>query len=301
MPETNSPDLAPRTTITRILRHARRRIDPHDIPGAAALLGPHSGPGLTQDAVAQLLGVSTKWYRNLELGKPRTFSKTLLERVRRILALTEDEWETVWQLTYGRPAPDAGEEGAPARRPARQTPPPAVRRFIESQPWPAYLRDRHWEVSLFNRAAGRDFPWMLYGTNVAVWVLTYPEARTQLIRWEEDWAIPMIAELRLEAERRGNDLGLQAVIRTVQNDPTARRLWDSPDLPAVSHPSAAQPRALYLPRQGTREFLVSVLTMRVEDMPSYRLTVILPARDTPSAPASTRAPTLRATGVKQSS
>ncbi|MFF9001521.1 helix-turn-helix domain-containing protein [Streptomyces achromogenes] len=301
MPENNPPSPAPRTTITRVLRQARRRVDPRDIPGAAALLGPQNGPGLTQDAVAKLLGISAKWYRSLELGKPRTFSKTMLEGVRRILALTEDEWETVWQLTYGRPACDAGENGAPARRPARQTPPRAVRQFVEVQPWPAYLRDSRWEVALYNRAASRAFPWMLYGTNVAVWVLTYPEARTQLIRWEEDWAIPMIAELRLEAERRGNDLGLQAVIRTVQSDPAARRLWDSPDLPAVSHPSAAQSRSLYLPREGTREFEISVLTMRVEDMPSHRLTVIVPALEGPSTPVTKPAATARTTGMKQSS
>ncbi|MER6126453.1 helix-turn-helix domain-containing protein [Streptomyces sp. NPDC001795] len=277
MPANHSPQPASRTTITRILRQARRRIDPRDIPGATAILGPQSSPGLTQDAVAQLLGVSTKWYRNLELGKPLNFSKAMLEGVRRLLALTEDEWETVWQLTYGRPTSDASAEDQPAG--ARQAPPLVVKQFIEAQSWPTYLRDHHWEVSIFNRAAGREFPWMLYGTNVAVWVLTYPEARTQLIRWEEDWAIPMIAELRLEAERRGNDIGLQAIIRTVQSDPVARRLWDLPNLPAVSHPSAKHPRMLYLPRQGAQEFQISVLTMRVDDMPSYRLTVIIPTLD----------------------
>ncbi|MER6526642.1 helix-turn-helix domain-containing protein [Streptomyces sp. NPDC001508] len=299
MPANHSPQPASRTTITRILRQARRRIDPRDIPGATAILGPQSSPGLTQDAVAQLLGVSTKWYRNLELGKPLTFSKAMLEGVRRLLALTEDEWETVWQLTYGRPASDTSADDPPAG--ARQPPPPVVKQFIESQPWPTYLRDHHWEVSIFNRAAGRDFPWMLYGTNVAVWVLTYPEARTQLIRWEEDWAIPMIAELRLEAERRSNDIGLQAIIRTVQSDPVARRLWDLPNLPAVSHPSAKHPRTLYLPRQGAKAFEISVLTMRVDDMPSYRLTVIIPAHDKPSASQLTRAATPRTAGAKRPS
>ncbi|QDO51664.1 helix-turn-helix transcriptional regulator [Streptomyces sp. RLB3-5] len=277
MPTNDSSQPAPQATITRILRQARRRIDPRDIPGAVAALGPRNRPGLTQNEVAQLLGVSSKWYRNLELGKPLSYSKALLEGVRRILALTEGEWETVWQLTHGRPASDAAQESAFVD--ARQVPPPPVRRFIEAQRWPAYLCDHRWDLLFYNRAASSDFPWMLYGTNVMVWTLTCPEARTQLIRWEQDWATPMIVQLRLHAERWNGDVGLQAIIRTVQADPVARGLWNSPDLPATSHPGVTGTRKLYLPRQGTKEFEVSLLTMKVDDMPSHRLTIAVPNHD----------------------
>ncbi|MFF8868187.1 XRE family transcriptional regulator [Streptomyces sp. NPDC015139] len=277
MPANDSSQPAPYPTITRILRQARRRVDPRDIPGAAAALGARNRTGLTQNEVAQLLGVSAKWYRNLELGKPLSYSKALLEGVRRILALTEGEWETVWQLTHGRPAPNADPESVTVD--GRQVPPPPVRRFVETQRWPAYLCDHRWDLLLYNRAASSNFPWMLYGTNVVVWTLTYPEARTQLIRWEDDWATPMIAQLRLHAELWSNDVGLQSIIRTVQADPVARRLWNSPAVPAVSHRGVTETRKLYLPRQGTKEFEVSLLTMKVDDMPSHRIVIAIPSHE----------------------
>lgn len=118
---------------------------------------------------------------------------------------------------------------------------------------------------------------MLHGTNIMEWALTYPEARTQLIGWEEDWAKPMMAQLRLHAEQWSTDLRMKAVIQTVQADPTARRLWNSPQLPTLSHPDAAAPRRLYLPRHGTRGHQVTLLTMAPLATPSIRFMAVLTA------------------------
>lgn len=259
-------------TITRVLRQARGRLNPRDIPGFTATFGPKDGPGLTQSEVAHLLGVSTKWYRSLELGKPRTYSKQFLQAVRRVLKLNQEEWETVWRLTQGRPAPDT------APRPTTvDAIPPSLRRFIDAQSWPAYLCNRRWDLLHYNSAALRDYPWILHGTNVMIWVLTYPEARTQLIDWERDWAIPMIAQLRYHAELWKEDFGLQTLVSEVLADPVARALWDSPDLPVMPHPSATATRKLYLPRRGAEEFEVLLLTMQVDDMPANRMMIVIPA------------------------
>ncbi|MEV7289852.1 hypothetical protein AB0O01_35770 [Streptomyces sp. NPDC093252] len=54
----------------------------------------------------------------------------------------------------------------------------------------------------------------------------------------------MIAKLRLHAEQYPGDERLKEVIRTVRTDrtdATARKLWDSPDLPSVTHPSFIRP------------------------------------------------------------
>lgn len=45
----------------------------------------------------------------------------------------------------------------------------------------------------YNNRVVTDFLWMLHSTNTMEWALTYPEARTQLIEWEEYWAKPMMA------------------------------------------------------------------------------------------------------------
>jgi len=273
---------AARQTITRVLRRARERIDPRDVPGLSAVFDYSGGRGLTQAHVAHLVGVSTKWYRSLELGKPNSYSKDFLESVRRVLELTEDEWEAVWQLTYGRPVP----RSAPASPDptARQRVSSTVRRFIDAQGWPAYASNRRWDVLHCNAAALRDYPWMLHGANAMKWVLTYPEARIQLINWERDWATPMIAQLRYHAELWKDDLGLQALVETVRSDPRTRALWDSPDLPALPHASAASPRRLYLPRKGSAEFEVTLLAMRVDDAQFTRLVIFVPSAagaDTP--------------------
>ncbi|MER5822154.1 helix-turn-helix domain-containing protein [Streptomyces mirabilis] len=275
MPDSPSGRPAARQTITRVLRKARGRIDPRDIPGFAAACGTKEGAGLTQNEVARLLGVTPKWYRNLELGKPLTYSKGFLESVRRVLMLTDDEWETVWHLTQWRPAPDSDPE-QPVRA-AGNGFPAAVRQFIDAQSWATYVCDRRWDLLHYNAAALRDYPWILHGTNVMSWVLTYPEARTQLINWESDWAIPMIAQLRYHAELWKDDLGLQALVQTVHSDPSARSLWDSPHLPTLPHPSTAVTRRLYLPRQGLTEFDVTLLTIKIVDTPFRQLTIVIPS------------------------
>ncbi|MDT0615197.1 MmyB family transcriptional regulator [Streptomyces lancefieldiae] len=262
----------PQPTLTRILRRARQRVDPRRFPEVIEVLGPRSRNGLTQAEVAQLLSVSPKWYRNLELGKPLTYSKSLMERVRRILDLSEDEWGAVWQLTQGRTPSD--ERRPPA---SRRMPPPAVRRFIDTQPWPAYICDHRWDLIAYNKAVARDFPWVLDGTNVMMWALTHPEARTFLVDWEKAWAPALMAKLQLQAEVIGADAGLQSIIRAVEADAVARRLWSSAALPVVPHLSTRYPRKVLLPRNGSGQLTVTLLTAQVDDMPSCHMTVLVPA------------------------
>jgi transcriptional regulator with XRE-family HTH domain len=257
------------------LRRARERIDPGDVPGLVAAFGGKGGRGLTQAQVAQMVGVSTKWYRNLELGKPKVYSPRLLESVRRVLELDDAEWETVWQLAHARPASRSAPE--PADPGVRRQVPSSVRRFVDAQSWPAYVCDRRWDLLYYNAAALRDYPWMLHGTNTMSWVLTYPEARIQLINWESDWAIPIAAHLRYQAELWKDDLRLQALVNSVRSDPTVRALWDSPHLPIVPHTSATTTRRLYLPRQGAKEFEVTLLAMQIDDTPFRRLVAIVPS------------------------
>ncbi|MGW1194459.1 MmyB family transcriptional regulator [Streptomyces sp. NPDC002536] len=117
---------------------------------------------------------------------------------------------------------------------------------------------------------------MLHDVNVMEWVFTYPEARTQLINWESDWAMPMMAQLRLHAERWPADQRMKIVIDAIFADSTAKALWNSPKLPTLSHPPAAATRKLYLPRRGAKEFEVSLLTMKVDELSSCRLMTVRP-------------------------
>ncbi|WP_371551544.1 helix-turn-helix transcriptional regulator [Streptomyces sp. NBC_00554] len=258
--------------VTRILQQARARRNASDIPGFEAAFGTRRAPGVTQDQTAQLAGVSRRWYGSLEAGRPANYSDAFLHAVRRILDLNDDEWDIVYRVTRGH---------APAAAPVSHLGallPDAFRAFIEeSRTWAVYLSDHRWDVLAYNAKTLEYFPWMQYGLNVMEWALTWPEARTQLVNWEEEWAMPMMAQLRVNAEQWRTDERLRAVIATVRADPVARKLWDSPDLPTITHPASERPRRLYLAGQGGQEYSVRFIAGAPLELPSYRLMVVTPA------------------------
>ncbi|OAR21903.1 hypothetical protein A8W25_30705 [Streptomyces sp. ERV7] len=260
--------------MTRILRNARARRDPRDIPGFEALLGPAHQLGLTQDHVGALAGKSPRWYRNLETGKDGNYSEEFLQAVRRILDLTEAEWETVYRLVRHRTPPPT--TAAPTVSQSTRLP-PAVRALLDHETWPAYVCDHRWDVLAYNAPMATYFTWLLHGENVMFWALTYQEARRQLIDWEDAWAIPMITQLRFHAERWPHDARMQAVVDGVLADPDARRLWKSSNLPTPAMPDANQPRRLYLPGEGPKIFSISLLAAELVSMPGCRLMILAPA------------------------
>ncbi|MEV7955206.1 XRE family transcriptional regulator [Streptomyces sp. NPDC088141] len=263
-------------TITRVLRNARARIDPGCIPGFAARFGPRFKPGLTQREVAWLLGGSDpRWYRDLELGKRRNFSPAFLRSVRSVLALDDAEWEAVRRSTGGSRPVDG--DGADLPVPGDSLPDPVVA-FVEGQRWPALLCDRRWDVLACNAAAGSGLPWMRNGFNLAEWALTCPDARSQLIDWEFDWAMPLVAQLRLHWEQWPEDERIRSLVKSVRSDPKGREIWNSPVLPTPSPPGVTESRRLLLPQYGDGEFEVTLLSLTVDDLPSSQLLVVMPAQ-----------------------
>ncbi|MEV7886931.1 MmyB family transcriptional regulator [Streptomyces sp. NPDC002817] len=258
--------------VTRILQQARARRNTSDIPGFDAAFGARLAPGITQDQTATLAGVSRRWYNSLEAGRPANYSDAFLQAVRRILDLNDEEWDIVYRVTRGH-APAA----APVSHLGALLPDP-IRAFIqESRTWALYLNDHRWDVLAYNAKTLEYFPWMRYGLNVMEWALTWPEARTQLVNWKDEWALPMIAQLRVHAEQWRNDERLRVVIETVRADPTARKLWDAPDLPTLTHPASNQPRRLYLARQGGQEFSIRFIAGTPSELPSCRMMAVTPA------------------------
>ncbi|MFJ4828763.1 helix-turn-helix domain-containing protein [Streptomyces sp. NPDC088747] len=257
---------------TRILKQARARRNASDIPGFEAAFGTRGAPGITQSQAAQLAGVSRYWYGSLEAGRPGNYSDAFLHAVRRVLALSDEEWDIVYRVTRGR---------APEKAPVSHLSallPETFRAFVEeSRTWAVYLNDKRWDVLAYNAKTLEYFPWMQYGLNVMEWALTWPEARRQLVNWEEEWAMPMMAQLRVHADEWRTDERMQAVTATVRADPVARKLWDSPDLPAMTHPSSERPRRLYLAGQGGQEFAVRFMAGAPLELPSYRVMVVMPA------------------------
>jgi transcriptional regulator with XRE-family HTH domain len=90
----------PRPDLAFLLRFLRQRIDPH-----ARALGPYPrrcarlGKRVTQDELAEAIGVSREWYALLECGAARTRASTsLLDRLGDALMVTPDERGRLFHL-----------------------------------------------------------------------------------------------------------------------------------------------------------------------------------------------------------
>ncbi|MBB5940000.1 helix-turn-helix domain-containing protein [Streptomyces zagrosensis] len=244
-----------RQTITRVLQTARAR------------------RGLTQAVAADLVGVTPRWYRNLEGGRRGPYSDAMLTAVGKALELSEEEWMVLYRLAGGEDLP------AEIMSPQRQNDPapPEVRKFVEGlRPWGAYACDHRWDVLAYNAPLLDLFPWIREGANIMEGALTQPEARTRLISWETDWALPMIAQLRLHAEQWPADHRLRAITESVRADPTARRLWESPNLPTPACPSTQTKRRLYTSHSGSATREVTFMPLMPLERPWYRFMAVIP-------------------------
>jgi transcriptional regulator with XRE-family HTH domain len=86
-----------RVALRALLTDARSRLKPHDVGLPAA--GFRRVPGLRQAEVAELAGVSTRWYEHFEDGRPdRRFSIGFVERVANALCLSGKERSMLFRL-----------------------------------------------------------------------------------------------------------------------------------------------------------------------------------------------------------
>jgi transcriptional regulator with XRE-family HTH domain len=89
----------PSPRLRGLLRNFRIRIDP-----GLECLGPHrrtparQGKRVSQEEVAEFIGVSRTWYGLLESERPARVSSLLLDRLATILMLSADERATLFAL-----------------------------------------------------------------------------------------------------------------------------------------------------------------------------------------------------------
>ncbi|MGW0670629.1 MmyB family transcriptional regulator [Streptomyces sp. NPDC002746] len=256
--------------ITHVLRNARTRAVVSAMPEDR--VPRRKKAGLTQREVAQRIGsTDPRWYRDLELGKPRNYSAAFLNSVRRVLQLNETEWEVVWRHTQGF---------APAA-PVAETPPlvpRAVHALVEGQRWPAILTSQRWDLLAHNAAAARVYPWARMGANVMEWALLGQAARTQLVNWDTEWAPALIGILRLRSEQWPGDKTIGSLVEAARSDPSTRKVWDSnissPFFPCAGH----EPRRIYASR-GQLQFAVTHFRLSMTDAQSYTYSVFTPSHD----------------------
>ncbi|MFG3310203.1 helix-turn-helix transcriptional regulator [Streptomyces wuyuanensis] len=178
------------------------------------------GSPLPQVEVASELGMSERWYRELERGSIPRLDPRVLSRLADVLRLDADERAALYFHAFGgTPYATPSHAGRPADL-------PALRQLVDRQmPRPAYVTDTRWDIVTYNSAMAEWFPWVLaQDANLIRWALTSPEAREQLVDWSRH-AYIYLAMVRFAVAERPDDSGVSALLHEILQDPACRRLW----------------------------------------------------------------------------
>ncbi|MFI9721055.1 helix-turn-helix domain-containing protein [Streptomyces sp. NPDC052396] len=259
-------------SISRLLRAWRTRIDARTLP-ELRWVQPRPGRRLSQAHVARMTGVSEGWYRALEAGRRRDFSESFLARVAQALRLSDAETLTLFLAVTGRRPP-----GTPVR-PCEELP-AGVRSLLQQQvSYPCYLSDTAWNVVAANALMGEWFPWVLRpAPNLMRWALLHPEAREQMLDWEDNCARQYLAMLRVAANSDPENAELRALVREILDaDADCRRIW-SEEHDVVEHRDGHVFR-LCLPYHGHTEISVASHVLLPIQRPDLRFVFITPLTD----------------------
>jgi transcriptional regulator with XRE-family HTH domain len=253
-------------SLSELLRVWRRRPRLR-ASGSAAVYG--RTPGLSQQEVAQLSGVSERWYRSLERGRPANFSADFLDGLAAALQLSPAERHVLYLKATGRPPalPETDAEGAMDD---------LLQHFLDSQaPNPAYASDVAWNIVGTNDPLVDWFPWAPHGANLMRWALLRPEARQQLVNWRDDWARPYLGQIRYARARHPKHTALRELERDIlAGSREVRELWA---LGEVHEHGDGPVRRLRLPFHGGTEVSVSVVTMVPMRFRALRVVVLMQA------------------------
>jgi len=258
--------------VGRLLQGWRRALDPDQVPGIATLPARRRRrTRLTQDDVARLTGMSTRWYSGLEQGEQWQFSREFLDSVTRVLRLSEDQMAALY-AAHGH--------DRPRRAKVLQEIDEPLVELIRAIPHGAYISDRAWDVLAVNELGQRHFPFLkMPNCNVMRWALS-ADAQWQLHDWRDSWAVPMLAQLRMQKVRHPEDPHIAEVVDTVRQNPEVNALWEG-DLSAQAHPDG-DVRPMWVPTyRKDRPVRMRILALApLRDM-ELRVIIMQPAEPVP--------------------
>ncbi|MFF5456150.1 helix-turn-helix domain-containing protein [Streptomyces sp. NPDC012950] len=259
-------------SLPALLRSWRKRTNPRGIPGLAS--SGRRGEGLTQRDVARLAGVSERWYGALERGTAAEYSADFLDRLSSALRLSPAERRALYLKAVGRlpalvPLPESGS--------TEEVDKGLLQQFLDNQvPAPAFATDLAWNVIGHNRPLLKWFPWATCRANQMRWTFLDPEAREQLVNWEQDWARPLLGQLRYERAHHPKNKALLKLERDIlAGSSAARKMWDRREVVAHSHGALCR---LRLPCHQGREVAVRIVALRPMRSDLLRVIVLMQDR-----------------------
>ncbi|MER5435999.1 helix-turn-helix transcriptional regulator [Streptomyces sp. NPDC002588] len=261
-------------SLSALLRTWRQRLDPARIPGLV-IPGRTRQRGVSQAEVARLIGVSERWYGELERGRQANFSAEILDRLSALLLLSSAERLALFLHATG--APPGPNPGPPPE--AFVAADDAFQELLDAQQSnPAYVSDIAWNIVRLNRAQSEWFPWVCCEPNLMRWCFLYPEAREQLVNWRDGWARPLLGQLRVAVARHRDYEPLQQLLRDIlAGNAEAREIWDAGDV--YEHPDG-DVRGLRLPYHQNQEIAVRIMAFVPMRSLALRFIVLIPVDGT---------------------
>jgi hypothetical protein len=105
------------------------------------------------------------------------------------------------------------------------------------------------------------------------WAFLSPEAREQLVDWEQDWARSYLGQIRFERANHPKNEALRQLERDIlAGSPDARKMWDRREM--VEHPDGDL-RRLKLPYHRGREIAVRIVALRPMRSDRLRVNVLM--------------------------
>ncbi len=212
-----------RVTLGNFLRTRRARLTPSEV--GLPVTHRRRTPGLRREELAQLAGVSAKWYTWLEQGRDIRVSTQVLESIARALRLEPHETRYLFELAN---EPLHFEQAPPALNPVLQE-------ILDHQgSYPAYLLNRSWDVITWNRAARQlfgDFAAMPDQERNLIWYMfARPDTRPLVVNWEER-AQRLLAEFRADTYPYHAEAWFVGFVRDLaQASPEFAEWWDRHDV-----------------------------------------------------------------------
>jgi transcriptional regulator with XRE-family HTH domain len=253
-----------RQELSDFLRNRRGRIAPADV--GLRETNRRRTPGLRREEVAQLAGVSATWYTWLEQKRPIGVSSGVLDNLARVLRLDPAERMQLFQLALRQPVLES-----PSKR---ETVSPLIRRLLDqTDPVPAFVIGRRWDVLAWNRAALAfffDFEQVPSNERNTLWLIfTNPTLRSLLVDWRSRGQ-DTVARFRADYGRHAGDAHfVQLVERLKSVSPEFAEWWPRHDILPMTEGRNAYDH----PQVG--RMIVEHTTFSVSDNPELRLIVFL--------------------------
>jgi len=253
-----------RQELSDFLRNRRGRIAPADV--GLPETNRRRTPGLRREEVAQLAGVSATWYTWLEQKRPIGVSSGVLDSLARVLRLDHAERMQLFQLALRQPVLES-----PSKR---ETVSPLIRRLLDqTDPVPAFVIGRRWDVLAWNRAALAfffDFEQVPSNERNTLWLIfTSSTLRSLLVDWRSRGQ-DTVARFRADYGRHAGDAHfVQLVERLKSVSPEFAEWWPRHDILPMTEGRNAYDH----PQVG--RMIVEHTTFSVIDNPELRLIVFL--------------------------